>query len=68
MFRRGSNDVGDYDFNRLRVDLVDELGAQCAAFSGGVGFLEMYDAEDVSNKQLLEMARKEGFNLNKYKR
>ncbi|MCR4945242.1 MAG: hypothetical protein K5986_12605 [Clostridium sp.] len=68
LFFSSSNDTGDYDFDRLRRDLVDDFGAQSAAFSGGFGFLEMCDAEDASNEQLLEMARREGFNLNKYKR
>ena len=66
-FHSNNNDSGDYDFDRLRRDLVDEYGAQSAAFSGEFGFLEMCDAEDASNEQLLEMARREGFNLNKYK-
>ena len=68
MFFSNSNNAGDYDFDSLRRDLVDEFGAQSAAFSGGFGFLEMCDAEDASNEQLLEMARREGFNLNKYRR
>ncbi len=68
LFFSNSNDTGDYDFDRLRRDLVDEFGAQSAAFSGGFGFLEMCDAEDASNEQLIEMARREGFNLNKYKK
>ena len=63
-----SNDNDDYDFDRLRRDLADEYGIQSASFSGGLGFLDMRDAEDASNEQLLEMARREGFNLNKYKR
>ena len=68
LFFSNSNNAGDYDFDSLRRDLVDEFGAQSAAFSGGFGFLEMCDAEDASNEQLLEMARREGFNLNKYRR
>ncbi len=68
LFFSSSNNAGDYDFDRLRRDLVDEFGAQSAAFSGGFGFLEMCDAEDASNEQLLEMARREGFNLNKYRK
>ena len=63
-----SNDNDDYDFDRLRRDLVDEYGIQSVSFSGGLGFLDMCDAEDASNEQLLEMARREGFNLNKYKK
>lgn len=68
LFSHGSNNTGDIDYDRLRRALVDEYGAQSAAFSGGFGFLEMCDAEDASNEQLLEMARREGFNLDKYKR
>ena len=67
-FNSNNSDSGDYDFSRLRKDLVDEYGIQSASFSGGLGFLDMCDAQNASNEQLLEMARKEGFNLNKYKR
>ena len=66
-FHSNNNDSGDYDYDRLRRDLVNEYGIQSTAFSGGVGFLDMCDAEDASNEQLLEMARREGFNHNKYK-
>ncbi len=68
LFSHGSNNAGNIDYDRLRRDLVDEYGAQSAAFSGGFGFLEMCDAEDASNEQLLEMARREGFNLSKYRK
>jgi len=67
-FHSSSNDSGDYDFDRLRKDLVDEYAVQSAAFSGGLGFLDMCDAQDASNEQLLDMARREGINLNKYKK
>lgn len=32
------------------------------------GFLEMCDAQDATEDQLLEMARREGINLNKYRK
>jgi hypothetical protein len=48
--------------------LVEEYGIQSASFSGGLGFLDMCDAEDASNEQLLQMSRREGFNLNKYRK
>lgn len=67
-FHSSSNDNEDYDFDRLRRDLVDEYAVQSAAFSGGLGFLDMCDAQDASNEQLLEMARREGLNLSKYKK
>jgi hypothetical protein len=67
VFSSNSN-KDNIDYDRLRRDLVDEFGAQSAAFSGGFGFLEMCDADDASNEQLLKMARREGFNIEKYKR
>ena len=68
IFSRNSNNNGEIDFKRLRADLMDEYGAQMAAYSGGFGFLEMYDAQDATEDQLLEMARREGINLNKYRK
>ena len=67
-FNSKKADDGDYDYNRLRRDLVNEYGAQSAAYSGGLGFLDMCDAEDASKEQLLEMAKREGVNLNKYRK
>lgn len=68
LFSRNNSSNGDIDFKRLRADLVDEYGAQMAAYSGGFGSLEMCDAEDATEEQLLEMARREGINLNKYRK
>jgi len=61
-----SND--DYDYKRLRKDLSDEYGAMGAAFLGGLGFVQMMEVEDASNEELLKMAKREGFDLNKYKK
>ncbi len=47
---------------------MDEYGGQSAAFSGGLGFLDMCDAQDASNEELLRIAKKEGFNLDKYRK
>ena len=58
----------DYDYKRLRKDLENEYAAQSATVSGGFGFCQMLDASNASNAELLKMAKKEGFNLNKYKR
>lgn len=66
LFSHNNSGNGDIDFKRLRADLIDEYGAQMAAYTGGFGFLEMCDAEDATEEQLLEMARREGINLNKY--
>ena len=35
-FHSNNSDSGDYDYDRLRRDLVDEYGIQSTAFSGGV--------------------------------
>ncbi|MBP5495452.1 MAG: hypothetical protein J6X97_10170 [Lachnospiraceae bacterium] len=59
---------GNYDYKRLRRDLENEYAAQSATFSGGFGFCQMMDASSASDKELLKMAKREGLNLNKYKK
>ena len=59
--------VESIDYERLRNDLMDEYGAQGAAFSGGFGFMEMCDAQNASDEQLIEMARNEHIDLEQYK-
>jgi len=59
---------GSYDFKRLRRDLENEYAAQSATFSGGFGFGQMMDVSRASNEELLRMAKKEGFNLNRYRK
>ena len=68
LFSHNSNSNGDIDFKRLRNDLMDEYGVQMAEYSGGLGFLDMGDAQNASEQQLLEMAKREGFNLSKYRK
>ena len=68
LFSHSSSNNDDIDYKRLRNDLMDEYGAQTAAYSGGLGFLDMCDAQNASEQQLLEMAKREGFNLSKYRR
>ena len=46
LFFQSNSDDRDYDFDRLRKDLVEEYGIQRASFSGDLGFLDMCDAED----------------------
>ena len=41
---------------------------QGIAFSGDYGIFQMMDASNASNKKLLQMAKAEGFNLEKYKK
>ncbi|SEQ67727.1 hypothetical protein [Butyrivibrio sp. TB] len=55
------------DFERLRNDLMTEYGAQSAVFSGVFGFMKMCDVQDASNEKLIEMARREGLDIDKYK-
>lgn len=62
-----SND-DDYDYKRLRKDLSNDFGAMGATFLGGLGFVQMMEAESASNEELLKMARREGYNLNRYKK
>ena len=62
------DDNQDYDYKRLRKDLENEYGAQGIAFSGGFGFMQMMEASTASEKELLEMAKDEGIDLEKYKK
>ena len=58
----------EYDYKRLRRDLQNEYMIQGIAFSGDYGIFQMMDASNASNKKLLQMAKAEGFNLEKYKK
>ena len=58
----------DYDYDKLRKNLVNDFGAMGATFLGGLGFVNMMEAEDASNEELLKMAKREGYNLNRYKK
>ena len=64
----GNNSDGKIDVNRLREDLMDEYGAQMVTFTGAMGYSDMCDAQSASEEQLIEMARREGFNIDKYRR
>ena len=57
----------EYDYKRLRRDLQNEYMIQGIAFSGDYGIFQMMDASNASNKKLLQMAKAEGFNLDKYR-
>ena len=65
IFTDGDDEI---DFNRLRNDLMDEYGAQMVTFTGAMGYSDMCDAQSASNSELLEMAKKEGFDLNRYRK
>ena len=41
LFHERKSNTEDYDYDSLRRDLVDEYGAQSAAFSGGFGCLQI---------------------------
>lgn len=66
-FSHKSND-GNIDFDRLREDLMDEYGAQMVSFTGAMGYSDMCDAQEASEDELLEMARREGINIEKYRK
>ena len=53
------------DFNKLRKDLEDDMYA--ASFAGiPEMIMEAWEIESLSDKELLDMARKEHINLRKY--
>ena len=53
------------DYEKLRKDLSED--SYTAAFSGlGASFLDAVDIEKASDEELLEIAKRRGFTLNKY--
>ena len=66
-FSHGSNTHKKIDFDRLRNDLMDEYGTQMVTFTGAMGYSDMCDAQDATEVQLIEMAKREGFDLDKYR-
>ena len=68
LFLHHNGDSEDIDFGRLREDLMDEYGAQMVTFTGTMGYSDMCDAQKASNEQLLEMAKKEGLNIDEYRK
>lgn len=55
------------DYDRLRNDLENEsLGA---FFGGGFGgaLIQSFDVQNASDDELIEMAERANFNLNKYR-
>ena len=58
--------MNDFDFDKLRNDLVDFYGtAACSGFPAA--FIDASNMQNVSNIELLQKASENGFNLNKYK-
>lgn len=68
MFGFNDNDNEEYDYKRLRRDLSNDFGAMGATFLGGLGFVQMMEAESASNEELLKMAKREGYNLDRYRK
>ena len=62
------SDDDEYDYDKLRNDLVNDYGAMGATFLGGLGFVNMMEAQDASEEELLKMAKREGYNMNRYKK
>lgn len=59
-------DLDDFDFDSLRSDLMDNYGtAMCSGFPMAV--FDLGKVERASESELLRIAQKEGYNLEKYK-
>ena len=59
-------DFDDLDYDRLRSDLMDNYGtAMCSGFPMAV--MDLGRVERASESELLQIAHKEGYNLEKYK-
>lgn len=54
----------DYDFDRLRADLIERIGTAGAFMPSAMS--EMTDAENASNEELLRAARRNGLDPDDY--
>lgn len=52
------------DYDKLRKDLIDYFGT--AMSFNPIALMELSEVEHCSNQKLIEIARKNGFNLPKY--
>lgn len=59
---------GDIDYERLRHDLIEEFFAEGVAYSGDLGFLDALEVKEASHEELLRIARREGVNVDRYRR
>lgn len=64
----GDNSHQEYDYKRLRKDLENEYLAQGLGFSEEFGILQMLEASDASDEELVKMAKREGMDLGKYRK
>ena len=60
--------MDDIDYEALRSDLINQYGAEMVTFSGAIGFSDMLEAEYASDDELLQLAQREGIDLNNYMR
>ena len=60
--------MSEIDYEALRNELKDIYGAQSVSFSGILGFADMLDVARASQDELERRARKEGVNLDKFRR
>lgn len=57
----------DIDYEKLRSDLMDYFGT--AMFSGlPMSIVDLSDVEIASNDELIQIAKKNGFDLTKYQK
>lgn len=54
------------DYDALRGEIMNQFGAEMVTFSGAIGFSDMLEAEYASDDELLQLAQREGIDLNNY--
>lgn len=59
--------MNEIDYNRLRSDLINFF--ESAYFAGGFGaaLMDLEDVKRASDDELIEIAIRNGFNIDKYK-
>ena len=57
----------DIDYEKLRSDLIDYYGT-ALSLGFGMAIIELSKLENASNKELVEIAKKNGFDLIEYEK
>ena len=55
----------DYDYEKLRDDIIDYLGTAMVAFAPAA-MVDIFEAENASNDNLIRIANRYGIDLCKY--
>ncbi|MCR4649891.1 MAG: hypothetical protein K5776_12525 [Lachnospiraceae bacterium] len=68
LFDEDNSNGNDYDYKELRKELETEYLCQGIGFSGEFGLFESLSVPDMSDSEVLKEAKRQGINVNKFKK